>query len=93
MSQVPCIAIIIEGGIVQTTLIEHWPAQLPSPRIVVVDYDKEGAADDELTEFIIGNEVVTALCHVEVPSAYESFDRPALSPLAVLAALEETEGA
>lgn len=93
MSQVPCIAVVIEGGLVQTTLIEDWPGDRPPPHIVIVDYDKDGAADEELTEFVIGNEVVAALCHVEVPSAYESFDRPALSPRAVLAALEEAEGA
>lgn len=90
MSQIPCIAIVIEGGLVQTTLIERWPDQLPLPRIVVVDYDKDGADETELTEFDIGNEVVEALCHVEVPSVYESFDQPALSPCMVLAVLEDT---
>ena len=90
MSKIACIAIVIEGGLVQTTLIERWPDQLPLPRIVVVDYDKDGADETELTEFAIGNEVVEALCHVEVPSVYESFDQPALSPCTVLAALEDT---
>lgn len=90
MSPLPCIAVVIEGGIVQTILIESWPDQFPLPRFVVVDYDKEGADERELTEFVIGNEIVEALCHVEVPSTYESFDRPAVSPCAVLAALEGT---
>jgi len=90
MSKIPCIAVVIEGGLVQTTLIERWPDQLPLPRIVVVDYDKDGADETEFTEFAIGNEVVEALCHVEVPGVYESFDKPALSPCAVLAALEDT---
>jgi len=90
MPQPPTIAVIVEGGLVQTTLIEGWPAHQPLPRIVVVDYDKEGARDDELTEFCIGNEIVEALCHVELPSVHEAFDTPALSPCAVLAALGES---
>ena len=90
MSHIPCIAVVIEGGVVQTILIEGWPDQFRLPRIVVVDYDKEGADESELTAFAIGNEIVEALCHVEVPSVYESFDTPALSPCMVLAALEDT---
>ena len=90
MSHIPCIAVVIEGGVVQTILIEGWPDQFRLPRIVVVDYDKEGADESELTAFAIGNEIVEALCHVEVPSVYESFDKPALSPCMVLAALEDT---
>jgi len=43
LPQPPTIAVIVEGGLVQTTLIEGWPAHQPLPRIVVVDYDKEGA--------------------------------------------------
>ena len=88
MSHIPCIAVVIENGVVQTILIEGWPDQFPLPRIVVVDFDKEGADESELTEFVIGNEIVEALCHVEVPSVYESFDKPALSPRTVLVALE-----
>lgn len=87
MPQPPTIAAVVEGGLIQTTLIEGWPAHQPLPHIVVVDYDKEGARDDELTEFCIGNEILEALCHVELPSVYEAFDTPALSPRAVLAAL------
>ena len=91
MPQPPYIAIVIEGGLIQTIITEHWPNQLPLPRIVVVDYDKEGALDEELTEFSLGNEILEALCHVEVPTPFEAFDRPALSPLAVLTALGETD--
>jgi len=75
MSKIPYISVVIEGGLVQTTLIERWPDQLPLPRIVVVDYDKDGADETEFTEFAIGNEVVEALCHVEVPGVYESFHK------------------
>ncbi|MGU1062138.1 hypothetical protein ACSEPQ_04590 [Pseudomonas aeruginosa] len=91
MPQPPYIAVVIEGGLIQTVITEHWPSQLPPPRIVVVDYDKEGALDAELTEFSIGDEILEALCHIEVPTPFEAFDKPALSPHAVLTALGEAE--
>ena len=69
MPQPPYIAVVIEGGLIQTVITEHWPSQLPQPRIVVVDYDKEGS-DDELTQFSIGDEIMEALCHIEVPSSF-----------------------
>ena len=90
MSDIPCIAVVIEGGVVQTILIERWPDQFPLPRVVVVDYDKEGADESELTSFAVGNEIEEALCHVKVPTVYESADRPVLSPCVVLVALEKS---
>lgn len=91
MPQAPCIAVVVEGGLIQTVITEGWPNDLPRPRIVVVDYDKDGALDDELTEFSIGDEILEALCHVEVPTPFETFDKPALSPRAVLTALGEDQ--
>lgn len=91
MPHAPYIAVVVEGGIIQTVITEHWPSDLPRPRIVVVDYDKDGARDDELTEFSIGDEILEALCHIEVPTPFETFDKPALSPRAVLAALGESQ--
>lgn len=93
MSLPPYIAVVIDGGVIQTVITEHWPSQLPQPRIVVVDYDKDGARDDELTEFSIGDEILEALCHIEVPTPLEAFDKPALSPHAVAAALGEADEA
>lgn len=90
MSNIPSIAVVLEGGAVQTTLIEGWPSQLPRPCIVVVDYDTEGMAENELTLFRIGHEIVDARCHTQTPDVYEAFDTPALSPRAVLAALGES---
>ncbi|MGE0278280.1 MAG: hypothetical protein AB7R40_23030 [Nitrospiraceae bacterium] len=89
MSKIPCIAVIIEGGIVQETLIENWPDQQPLPLVVVVDYDTDGADETSLTEFAIGDDVVEAICYADVPNVYETFDRPALSPSAVLSALTD----
>ncbi|MGP3790498.1 hypothetical protein [Pseudomonas sp. B392_1p] len=91
MPQAPYIAVVVEGGVIQTVITEHWPSDLPRPRIVVVDYDKDGAGKNELTEFCIGDEILEALCHVEVPTPFEAFDKPALSPRAVLTALGEAQ--
>ncbi|QLF92068.1 hypothetical protein HW090_02140 [Pseudomonas sp. ABC1] len=87
MPRTPSIAVVIEGGLVQVTLVEDWPGQVPLPHIAIVDYDDDGATDDELTTFNIGNDVLDARCHAEIPSVYESFSKPALSPRAVLRAL------
>ncbi len=89
MSQIPCIAIVIEGGVVRTTLVENW--SWPLPFIVVVDYDTDGVEEACLTTFSIGDDVVKAACHLEVPDVYETFNKPALSPCAVLSALLDTK--
>jgi hypothetical protein len=88
MSQTPFIAVVLEGGLVQTTTVQDWPDSVPLPRVVIVDYDIDGADEEDLTHFSIGNTPMVALCHSEVPDRYEDF-RTALSPRAVLAALGE----
>lgn len=88
MSRIPSIAVVLEGGLVQTVIVQDWPGQFPLPRIAVVDYDTEGAADDEITRFPIGDEQAEAVCRGDVPEVYESLP-VALSPRLVLAALGE----
>jgi hypothetical protein len=66
MSDIPCIAVVIEGGVFQTILIERWPDQFRLPRIVA--------------EFEVGNEIEEALRHVKVPTVYESSDRQPCLP-------------
>ncbi|MCW5706922.1 hypothetical protein [Shinella sp.] len=86
MSQAPLLAILLEGGRVQCLITEAWPVQLPLPRIVIIDFDTEGASDDGLTTFSIGDMPVKARCRTGTPivsEAYEGF----LSPSAVLAAM------
>lgn len=83
MSQSPYVAVVLEGGLVQTIIIEAWPPALPLPGIVVVDYDTEGADDDELTAFTIGADHYEAVCHGVEPTVYESLEA-ALSPRAIL---------
>lgn len=88
MSRIPSFAIVLEGGLVQTVIVQDWPGQVPLPRIAVIDYDTEGAADDEITQFAIGDKPAEAICRGDVPEVYESLP-VALSPRAVLAALGE----
>ncbi len=88
MSRIPSFAVVLEGGLVQTVIVQDWPGQFPLPRIAVVDYDIEGAADDEITQFAIGDKPAEAICRGDVPEVYESLP-VALSPRAVLAALGE----
>ena len=86
MSRNPAMAVVIEGGLVQTIIIQAWPAEIPLPRIVIVDYDIEGTSDDEITRFSIGSDPAEAFCRGEVPQVYEAL-ADALSPKVVLAAL------
>ncbi|MBJ7223598.1 MULTISPECIES: hypothetical protein [unclassified Brenneria] len=68
--------------------MQDWPDHLPLPPFVVVDYDTEGAANDEIGHFDIGNTEAEALCRSDTPTVFESLP-DALSPRAVLAALDE----
>jgi hypothetical protein len=38
------LTVVVDGGLVQTVIVEDWPTSLPLPRIVVVDYDVDGAS-------------------------------------------------
>lgn len=89
MSPISSIAVVLDGGLVQTVIVQDWPTTLPLPRIVVVDYDTDGADEDELTQFSIADTPTEAVCYQEPVSVYESFDK-ALSPNLVLAALGES---
>lgn len=86
MPQTPTFAIILEGGLIQWLVTEAWPADLPPPRFVIVDYDTQGAADAEITTFSIGDLTVKALCRAAKPVACEAYQN-FLSPNAVLAAM------
>jgi hypothetical protein len=88
MSQTPSLAVVVEGGLVRTIIVQDWPASLPLPRIAVVDYDTEGAEDDRLTRFSLAGETLEALCYSETPEVYEPSAK-VLSPRALLAAIGE----
>lgn len=85
----PSFAVVLEGGLVQAILVQDSPPYSPLPQIAIVDYDTEGAGDDEITRFLIGATEEEAVCRVELPTRYESLP-DALSPKAVLAALGAT---
>ncbi|WP_193073099.1 hypothetical protein [Pseudomonas sp. FME51] len=88
MSRHPSFAVVLEGGLVQAIVVQDWPTHLPLPPFAVVDYDTEGAADNEIVYFDIGNTKAEALCRSDTPTVFESLP-DALSPRIVLAALDE----
>lgn len=51
MSETPSIAVALEGGLVIAVVLQGWPATLPEPRVVVVDYDTQDADDVDITSF------------------------------------------
>lgn len=88
MSFNPSFAVVLDGGLVQYIIVQDWPRHLALPAFAVVDYDTEGAADDEITHVSVGNTELEAICRSELPEVFDS-DSRALSPRAVLAALNE----
>lgn len=90
MSEVPSIAVALEGGLVIAVVLQGWPATLPEPRVVVVDYDTQDADDVDITRFPIGDGTAEAVCYSEAPVIYERL-ADALSPNVVLAALAKSD--
>lgn len=86
MSRTPSFAVVLEGGLVQAILVEDWPDHQPLPPFAVVDYDTEGADDDEITRFPIGDSEAEAACRIETPTVHEKLI-DSLSPRAVLKAI------
>lgn len=88
MSRTPSFAVVLEGGLVQAILVQDWPDHQSLPPFAVVDYDTEGADDDEITRFSIGDSETEAVCRSETPTVHEKLPG-SLSPRAVLTALSE----
>lgn len=84
----PSFAIVLEGGLVQAILAQDWPENQPLPQFAVVNYDTEGADEDEITRFLIGNSEAEAVCWCEIPTVHEKLSG-SLSPRAVIAAMSE----
>jgi hypothetical protein len=82
------LAVVLEGGLVQIILSQEWPAHIPPPRVVIVDYDIDGVDKEDLTHFSIGGKPMIALCRSEMPESYEDL-QTALSPKAIWAALDD----
>ena len=89
MPPTPSLAVVLEGGLVQSIVVQDWPLYSALPLFVIVDYDTEDAAADEITRLAIGATEDEAVCRAETPTRYESLPN-ALSPKAVLTALGET---
>jgi hypothetical protein len=91
MSQTPCIAVVIENGMVKFTLLEDWPDGIPLPQVVVVDHDTDYADEKDLFHFSIDGEPVSALAYPVIPDVCEESGR-SLSPKAVLEAIDARDG-
>jgi hypothetical protein len=88
MSRTPCIAVVVEGGMVQFTIAQDWPNGVPLPHVVIVDDDTDGVDEEDLIHFSVGGIQKIAVCRSEIPEVYEELDT-ALSPRAILQALDE----
>jgi hypothetical protein len=86
MSHPPSLAVVLDGDLVLSLIVQDWPAQLPPPRVVVVDYDIDGANEDELTHFSVAGSLKVARCYGEIPDRYEDC-KAVLSPTSVWEAL------
>ncbi|MBP0714239.1 hypothetical protein ABXK61_13050 [Burkholderia sola] len=82
----PSFAIVLEGGLVQDIVIQDWPKHLPQPALAVVDYDTEGAPNNEI--ICVGDFETEAICRSVTPSVFEAIPG-ALSPRSVLTKLGE----
>lgn len=87
MSRTPSFAVVLEGGLIQSVVVQDWPVHLPLPPFALVDYDTESADDDEIVRFNIGSTTAEALCRSDTTTVFESLP-DALSPRVVLAALD-----
>ncbi|GAJ29343.1 hypothetical protein [Acidomonas methanolica] len=83
MSPIPSIAVALEGGIVLAVVLQDWPSHIPHPRIVVVDYDIDGADQAEIKVIPTGDGFTEALCYSEQAVIYENAPG-AISPDAII---------
>jgi hypothetical protein len=88
MSQPSSFAVVLEGDLFHDIVVQDWPEHLPLPVFTIVDYDIEGVPNDELIRLVAGDTSTYALCRSEAVTVFESTPG-ALSPRAVLAALDE----
>jgi hypothetical protein len=98
MSQIPCIAVVIESGQLHSVILEDWPDRKPPPDIAVVDFDAQTANEKDLIHFTNGGDSVSALAYRAVPRFFlKSMKRAragpprGVSPKAVLAAIDERD--
>lgn len=79
----PTIAIILEGGLVQCVVSDH-PGNIPPMNVMVLDYDTEGADEEELLRVLQKDGSVSA-----ATGRYLSFDQADIDLTAVMDQLDE----
>jgi hypothetical protein len=86
MNQTPYLAVVLRDGRMQSAVLEDWPVRIPRLRVVVVDYDIDGADEGDLTHFSVGGQQKAAHCQRALPDKYDGIETT-LSPKAVWEAL------
>lgn len=61
------IAVVLEGGMVQSTHVANLPEGQDPPDILVIDYDTEGASEEDITTFEIDGDDHQAICSTHIP--------------------------
>jgi hypothetical protein len=93
MFPIPCVAVVLDDGQVQSFVLQDWPDEIPPPQVAVTDLCTKYVNQDDqenLIYFSIGDEPVSALGHSVTPEVY-GHQRLALSPRAVLEAIEKRD--
>lgn len=90
MSQPPYLAVVLKDGRMQSAVLEDWPVRIPRLRVVVVDYDIDGADEGNLTHFSVDGQQKAAHCQRALPDKYDDIEIT-LSPKAVWEALSAPE--
>lgn len=92
VSNSACIAIVIEGGSVQSIVLQGYPKEFSPPHFVVVDYDTKDASSENLIRFAIDGKTVEAICGHRIPEVYEEFTSgKALSPNDIRSAIDREQ--
>ncbi|MDR2882089.1 MAG: hypothetical protein LBV29_09380 [Azoarcus sp.] len=83
MKRCPSLSVILDGGIVHQIVVQDWPADLPLPQAVVVDYD-DGIDERDLQLVTVGADEFRAWCYPVAVDSFEKNPTDTVSPAAVL---------
>ncbi|MCC4595461.1 hypothetical protein NRY95_05685 [Xanthomonas campestris pv. phormiicola] len=90
MSNVPLIAVIVDGTLVKDIIIENWPINVAPPRIAVGDVATRFTHTDDLFQIPVGDAVFEASGYEIVPKPYHP-GRRVVSPKALIDTLRRMD--
>lgn len=79
IERTPCIAIVLDGDLVQDVVIQDWPKGALLPEAVVINH-QVGHADDDPRVLTIGDQRLEVSCHTEPVIVYERAPARTLEP-------------